>query len=141
MPIALHVVFRAAGVKWPLRDDDRVEVWSARSNELLFVITGELLKALLRHHLDALAVQSLMAREMERLEPPKRGQEPMPAENPVDKDKRQTLRDQRRVRKPPRKMLLPLGIGAAATWENWTRYTYDINDLFWTMWGIVEGLT
>lgn len=103
MPIALHVVFRAAGIKWPLRDDDKIEVWGARTNELLFVITGELLKTLLRHHLDALAVQSMMARELERLEPPKRGDEPMPAENPVDKDKRQTLRDQRR--KPPRKMM------------------------------------
>lgn len=73
--LALHVDFRAQGVRWPLRDDDRVEVWDDRTHVLLFTMRGELLKALLRHHLDALTLQAVLRQDVER-KPPTKIEEP-----------------------------------------------------------------
>lgn len=136
--LSLHVIFRSQGIKWPLRDHDKVEVWDAQSHVLYFTITGELLKTLLRHHLDALAVQALMRNQLDATYAPKIGEEPMPEQHPVTRERREQFRTARQARrKPPRKMLVGLGVAYAIT----SAYGLpDINDLFWFLHAVVEAL-
>jgi hypothetical protein len=96
--LALRVCYRSQGVRWPLRDDDLVEVWDARAHTLYFVITGELLKTLLRHHLDALSVQAMLKQQMEATEPGKIGDEPMPEVPPVTPSMKDLRKAERRSR-------------------------------------------
>lgn len=143
VPLSLHVVFRSQGIKWPLRDWDRIEVRDAGTHVLYFEITGELLKTLLRHHLDGLAVQALMKERLEGTFQPKIGEEPMPEMNPADQTQRERFRAERlardRRRKPPRKMLFPAGVSYALAHS--CPAAQDIADLFWLLYVVMGGWT
>jgi hypothetical protein len=145
--IALTIFFRSQGIQWPLRNEDVIYVRHARTRELLFVTTGELLMTLLRHRMDEVALQTLVRLEMEHRDPAALGVDIGPTtylqdkddQPPTTRDQRQTLRDQRRRRKPlrkmPKKMLFPLG--AACALAN-AHHLPDFNELFWTLYAVLE---
>jgi hypothetical protein len=130
--LSLQIEFRGR-FRLPLQDWDIVEVWDMRCHTLYFTISGELLKTLLRHHLDGLAMQALMQQQMDKAFQPKIGQEPMPEQNPVDQPRRERFRAARlardRRRKPPAKMLISLALAATALMNASGNAVHDVNDL------------
>jgi hypothetical protein len=58
--LSLHISFRALGLRWPLRDQDDVEVWTS-DHILVATVSGELIRNLVQHHLAA----AMLGREMD----------------------------------------------------------------------------
>ena len=91
--LALHICFRHLGIRWPLRDQDDVEVWTI-GHQLIATVPGRLIRHLIELHLGSAAIQG----EMQTLvRPPVK----MASRTilPLDRQRRTTLRHQRRSRK------------------------------------------
>jgi hypothetical protein len=87
--LALHINFRTLGLRWPLRDQDDVEVWTS-DHILVATLSGELIRNLVQHHLAA----AMLGREMDAcIRKP-------PAILPVRRVERERRRLQRRSRRP-----------------------------------------
>lgn len=54
--VSLHVNFRNLGVRWPLRDDHDIEVWTNQS-QLIATLSGQLIRHLVELHLGTAALQ------------------------------------------------------------------------------------
>jgi hypothetical protein len=140
--IALTVFYRSRGFQVPLKSDDVVFVSHARTHELIFVTSGEYIITLLRHEMDKLALQALTAMEMERKDERTLNVERGPHTDklPFSRERKEQMRAQRRrkplSKSPKRTLLFPLG--AACAIANAHRLP-DINDLFWTLYAVVEA--
>lgn len=53
---SLHIVFRHQGFKWPLRDDDTIQVWTD-GHELVTTVPARVIRHLVELHLANAAVQ------------------------------------------------------------------------------------
>jgi hypothetical protein len=60
--LALHICFRERGFRWPLRDDDAIEVWSA-GHALVVTLSG----ALIRHLVELHVAGAVVGQEMQAL--------------------------------------------------------------------------
>ena len=49
-PVTLHICFRDQGIRWPLRDDYDVQVWTA-GHALVATLSGRLIRQLVELHL------------------------------------------------------------------------------------------
>jgi len=96
--LVLQFRFRTSSMRWQLDDDDIVEVWDGAAHEHLLTVKGELLKTLLRHHLDALAITALLKLYTERKPAAKMAEAPMPETAPIDRARREVLRARRKTR-------------------------------------------
>jgi hypothetical protein len=90
--IALHICFGDRGFKWPLRDEDAVQVWTVDHN-LVATLPGRVLRHLVELHLAGAAMQDeiggLLRRPLGRAIVVK----------PYDRSHRDALRVQRRSRR------------------------------------------
>jgi len=93
--LALHICFRHLGIRWPLHEQDDVEVWTI-DHKLIATLPGRLMRHLVELHLGSAVIQG----EIQALvRPPVK----MPSRKilPLDRQRRTTLRQQRRSRRPP----------------------------------------
>jgi hypothetical protein len=59
--LALHIRFRERGFRWPLRDDDAIEVWSS-GHALIVTLSGAFMRHLVELHVAGAVVgQELQA--------------------------------------------------------------------------------
>jgi len=89
-PIALHVNFRGHGLRWPLKDDYEVEVWTT-GHELLATLPGRVIRHLVEHHLAGAALQGEIVSRV------RKPQAMLPAKG-FGRDQRRAFRKQRRSR-------------------------------------------
>ena len=54
--LGLHIVFRQQGLKWPLRDDDHVEVWTD-GHELVATVPIHVIRHMVELHLAQATIQ------------------------------------------------------------------------------------
>jgi hypothetical protein len=94
--IALHICFGNRGFKWPLRDEDAVQVWTADHN-MIATLPGRVLRHLVELHLAGAAMQDeiggLLRRPLGRL------RARASVVKPYDQSRRDALRVQRRSRR------------------------------------------
>lgn len=91
--VALHVCFRN-GFRWPLRDEDEVQVWTV-AHQLVATLPARLIRHLVELHLAGAALQSQTGELLRR--PPVR-LPPRIVAKPFDRTARAALRQQRRSR-------------------------------------------
>lgn len=101
--LELVAVFRAHGLRLPLRDDVSVELWSQGRNHCIGAVNGETLRFLVQHHLAQAALQTALAQDLEhelaRIEtdvPLRPKSLPRPI---LDPDRQAELRQLRRTRR------------------------------------------
>jgi hypothetical protein len=93
MQLSLHVHFRNQGLKWPLRDEDDVQVWTL-GHVLMATLSGRLIRQLVELHLAGAAVQAEVGVALRR-----RPLVSLPARRPgADAANRLALRERRRSR-------------------------------------------
>jgi hypothetical protein len=92
-PLGLHICFRAQGFKWPLRDDDDVQVWTA-GHELVATLPARVIRHLVELHLAGAAMQDEIGGLLRR--PPGRPPARAIVVKPYVRSRRDALRVQRR---------------------------------------------
>lgn len=90
------VCFRGSGWRHPLRQGDEIEVFT-KGTELVVTLDARLIAALIAHHLDGLAMQSALKREIDAAHKPPAVAPPRNVVFPSDV--REKFRAQRRARK------------------------------------------
>lgn len=97
--LSLYVSCKSQGVRWPLHDEDEVEVWAASGSALVFVISGAVMGALVQQYLDALALKASRRHEVEPAPPRESERAPSAAPEAVEPDKGTPLPTTRRARR------------------------------------------
>ena len=97
-PLSLHICFRAQGFRWPLRDDDDVQVWTA-SHQLVATLPARVVRHLVELHLAGAAMQHEIGDLLRR--PPVRLPPRAKVAKPFNRTARAVLREQRRSRGKP----------------------------------------
>lgn len=62
----LKVRFLTIGWRWPLRDEDQIEVWDGQTHECLGAISGAMIRHLVAHHLSSAQLQQAFTRDLTR---------------------------------------------------------------------------
>lgn len=92
--LACHIYFPEVGVQWPLRENAVLKLYD-HAHRCVGTASGAIVLALLRHHLDGLALQAVLGEELDRRKPlamlPRRGA--------FSETQRETFRARRRTRK------------------------------------------
>ena len=92
--IALHICFTHLGIKWPLRDQDAVEIWTT-GHQLVATLPGSIIRHFVELHLASAHVD----REVQaQLRPPLAKLAPRPIRT-LDPHHQQMRRQQRRSRR------------------------------------------
>ena len=127
---------RAHGIQLPIAENDVIHFFSM-DGVIDGYLSGEFVLYAIQEHITR-GKMTEMVRRAQDGEPPRRSL-PEPTtdgvELPPDREARAVLRDRRR--KPPRKMLMPLGVSYAIM----SAAHFDaITDLFWSLYGFLEAI-